>query len=316
MAAPNTTTADLANLVEQILDQYIRLDLRSMPMFRSFVDTRAVDPNMERGSGVVFNFHQDLAPATTPIDEVTDPVGVSMNDTNQVVVTLEEYGNYTVVTRKLEEFAFDNNLQGNIGNIIAYNMADSMDIVLRDVLDGGTQTLTIEGGALTVGGTEANITATDIYSSDLIRYIVAKLRGANTRALRGDLYVTVVHPDVSHDIRAEAGPKGWRVPHEQVAPGPLYAGEIGTWESSIFVESPRTGIVAGGGAAGADVYYTYTFAQEAIAEAVAIEPRAVVGGRVVDPLDRKTAIGWHSLLGWNLFRPECMWLSKSASSIA
>lgn len=316
MAAPNTTTADLANLVEQILDQYIRLDLRSIPMFRMFVDTRAVDPNMERGSGVVFNFHQDLAPATTPIDEVTDPVGVSMNDTTQVVVTLEEYGNYTVVTRKLEEFAFDSNLQGNIANIIAYNMADSMDIVLRNVLDTGTQTLSVEGGTLTPGGDGSLTGGSDVFTSDAIRYAVAKLRGASTRPLRGELYVTVVHPDVSHDIRAEAGPKGWRVPHEQVDPSRLYAGEVGTWESSIFVESPRTGIDAGGGAGGADVYNSYTFAQEAIAEAVAIEPRPVVGGRVVDPLDRKTAIGWHSLIGWNLFRPECMWVTKTASSIA
>ena len=315
MAVPYTDTTALANLVTAAYDRMIRLQLRSIPMFRQFADTRAEDQT-HPGNSVLFQIHKDLAPVTTPLDEVTDPAGVSLANTDTITVTLLEYGNYTVVTKRLEHFALDNALDSRIANILAYNQADSVDRLVRVILDGSTNVLRIIGGVLTPGGGPVTgVTATDVFSSKAVRFAVAKMRGNNIVPWNGDLYATVVHPDVSHDLRSEAGPNGWRSPHEYVDTTNLYAGEIGSWEGARFVENPRTAIAADGGATNTDVYYSYMFGREALAEVVAEEFHTVLNGRVVDPLDRKTALGWYGIAGWNLFRPKSLTVIKSSSSI-
>jgi hypothetical protein len=62
------------------------------------------------------------------------------------------------------------------------------------------------------------------------------------------------------------------------------------------------------------VYNTYLVGQQALAEAVAIDPHVVVGP-VVDALMRNRPIGWYGLLGWSLYRPQASWLVRSASSV-
>ncbi|HEX6827466.1 MAG TPA: N4-gp56 family major capsid protein [Burkholderiales bacterium] len=315
MAVPYTGTTALSNLVTAAYDRLIRLQLRSIPTFRQFADTRA-EQQTHPGNSVVFQIHQDLAPATTALNEETDPAGVSLANTTQVTVTLLEYGNYTVVTKRLEHFALDSSLDGNIANILAYNQADSVDRLIRVVLDGSTNVIRIIAGVLTPSdGVVTGVTATDAFSGKAARYAVAKMRGNNVIPWNGELYAGVLHPDVAHDLRVEAGPNAWRAPHEYVDPGNLYAGEVGSWEGIRFVENPRTAIGVDGGATGTNIYYSYIFGREALAEVVAEEFHTVLGGRVVDPLDRKTALGWYGIAGWNLFRPQALTVVKSASTI-
>lgn len=315
MAAPYTATSDLANLVTTAYDQKIRLALRNVPMFRSLCDTKPVDQT-HPGSSVVFNIHADLAPATTPLNEVTDPSGVSLSDTSQVTVTLQEYGNYSVITKRLEEFAYDNALDSNIANILAYNQADSVDTLVRTVMDGSTNVIREIGGTLTPSdGVVTGVTATDTFKSKHIRYAVAKLRGGSVVPWRGDLFAAYIHPDVAHDLRAESGTLGWRVPHEYASNDAIWAAEVGTYEGAFFVESPRCKVDADAGATTTDVYHTYIVGKEAIAEAVAEEFHTVIDGVVVDPLKRKSTIGWFGIAGWSLFRSPSLTVVKTASSI-
>jgi len=315
MAAPYTGTTDLANLVTAAYDRLIRLQLRSIPMFRTFADTKPVQQT-HPGSSVIFQIHQDLAPVTAVLDETVDPAGVSLANTTPVTVTLNEYGNYTVVTKKLEAFNLDSSLDANLANILAFNQADSVDRVVRGALEASTNMIRVIGGVLTPGsGVLTGITATDSFSSKVARLAVAKLRGASVVPWTGEQYAGVVHPDVAHDLRVEASPNAWRSPHEYVDPGALYAGEVGSWEGIRFVENPRCLIGMDAGATGTNVYSSYIMGREALAEAVSEEFHTVLNGRVVDPLDRKTAMGWYGIAGWNLFRPQSMFLVKTASTI-
>jgi hypothetical protein len=66
---------------------------------------------------------------------------------------------------------------------------------------------------------------------------------------------------VSYDLRRETGNASWNAPHVQVDTANIYMGEIGTFESVRFIETPRTKVRAnasdGAGAAGnIDVYDT------------------------------------------------------------
>jgi len=304
MAAPYSDTAALANLVQAAYDRSVRLALRATPQFRVMADTKPVQQSMP-GSSVVFNIHQDLAPATTPLNEVNDPTGVSFSNSTPVTVTLNEYGNFTVVTKKLQEFALDANLDTNVANVIAYNQADSIDKVVEAVLQTSTNRIYEGSGGQGVGAG----TPTGPIKARNVRYAVAKLRGASVSTVDGVNYASFIHPDASHDLRVETGAEAWRAPHIYVDPANIYAGEIGTFEGVRFIETPRCSVSTG-------FYNTYVMGREALAEAVAQEFSVVVDGDIVDPLNRKTALGWYGIAGWSLFRPESMWRIVTTSTIS
>jgi hypothetical protein len=97
----------------------------------------------------------------------------------------------------------------------------------------------------------------------------------------------------------------------------IWAGEIGEYEGSAFIETPRatnaqTG--SGSGATQTRVFNTYTVGQQALAEAVA-EEFHTVRGPVVDKLTRFQPLGWYGVAGWSLYRTQALILSQTSSSI-
>jgi N4-gp56 family major capsid protein len=123
-----------------------------------------------------------------------------------------------------------------IANIIAYNLADSIDTVAMTTLRSGTNNI-FAGNATAVG----NVDAADTLDSADIRRAVAKLRANKAKGRRGNAYWVGIHPEVSHDLRAETGDLGWRYPQSQSASeaSKIWAGEIGEYEGAFFVESSR-----------------------------------------------------------------------------
>lgn len=317
MADAYNSTAVLTNLVKTAYDRKMRLALRSVPQFRAIADTRPA-AQTNPGDSVAFHIYSDLAAATTPLNEVTEPDAVAIANPTPISVTLQERGNYAVVTKRLQEFSLDGSLNGNIANILAFNMVDSLDKVIEAVLAGGSQVVRESAGSLSTSAAITTITGTDVVKSRDFRYAITKLRAANVVPTRGDAYACYIHPEVSLDLRTETGAASWRVPQEYERSEELLAGEIGKWEGGIFIETPRCGNAQSGSGAGATqtrVFNSYVVGQEALAEAVAEEPHVVLDGVIVDPLRRKTAMGWYGILGWNRFRPESLWRIESTSSI-
>lgn len=308
-----SSTSTIPNLVTAAYDRYMRLALRSVPQFRTLADTRAVQQT-HPGSSVIFSLYSDLADASSTINEVTDPEIVQIPDPTRVTVTLGEYGNYTVLTKRLEAFSLDAAIDTNAANMIAFNMASSIDAVVQAKLAASTQYIREIAGSLATSGNVNTVTATDTAKARDFRYAVTKLRAANVIGTRGEHYATVVHPSVAHDLRIETGSTGWRTPHEYVDTSGIYAGELGTFEGSLFLESPRC-TNATVGASSARVYNSYVMGREALAEAVASEFGIVVGGTIADPLNRKMALGWTGIAGWSLFRTEAMWLVQTAATV-
>ena len=303
-----------ANLVTQAYDRLVEFSLRSVPSFRAIADKK---PAMQShpGSSVLFQVYNDLAVKTSALDETVDPDAVAVPATTTIPVTLSEYGNAIISTRKLDLFSLAD-VEPALANIIAYNMNDSLDTIVRSVLAGGTQVIREIAGAISTAAV-TGVTAADTIKAKDIRYVVAKMRAANVVPRRGSLYASYIHPEVSHDLRAETGTASWRQPHEYVDPAGIYAGEIGTFEGVAFIESPRLPNSQAGSGAGASqtrVYDTFVMGQQALAEAVAEEPHTVIGP-VTDKLMRLRPIGWYGVLGWNLYRPEALYRIQTASSV-
>lgn len=283
-------------------------------MFRAVADKRPAQQAMP-GSSVVFELYSDLAVASSALTETTDVDAVAITNPTTVTVTLAEYGSAVLNTRKVELFSLSD-VKPAIANIVAYNMLNSVDGVVLTELRQGTNTIREISGALSFAGSTVTVTGTDTFKSRDIRAAVAKLRTNNAVPRKSGLYWCSIHPEVSHDLRADTGASGWRDPHNYSAPDQIWAGEIGQYEGAYFVESPRNYNAVDAGTGGNTVrsFRTIFAGQQALAEAVA-EEFGVVVGNVTDKLKRFTPIGWYGVAGWKRYREPALYRVETTSSI-
>jgi N4-gp56 family major capsid protein len=228
-------TSGGAGLVQQAYDRLLEFALRSEPLIRSVADKTPARQSIP-GSTVVLQKYVDLAQKTSTLSETTDPDALALSTPTTVSITLNEYGNSVLVTRALELFSLAD-VDPAIANIIAYNLADSIDAVAMETLRGGDNKI-FSGNTAT---TTATVTAASTIDSADIRRAVAKLRSAKAVARKGSLYWAGIHPEVSHDLRAESSSgQGWLLPNQYgSSQDRIWAGEIGNYEGAFYIESPR-----------------------------------------------------------------------------
>ena len=228
-------TSGGAGLVQQAYDRLLEFALRSEPLIRSVADKTPARQSIP-GSTVVLQKYVDLAQKTSTLSETTDPDALALSTPTTVSITLNEYGNSVLVTRALELFSLAD-VDPAIANIIAYNLADSIDAVAMETLRGGSNII-YSGNTAT---TTATVTAASTIDSADIRRAVAKLRSAKAVARKGSLYWAGIHPEVSHDLRAESSSgQGWLLPNQYgSSQDRIWAGEIGNYEGAFYIESPR-----------------------------------------------------------------------------
>ena len=296
-------------------DRLAYFALRSELLFDQAADVQATNQAMT-GSSVIFTIFSELATVTTPLTETSDVTAVAMADAN-VTVTLTEYGNTVNTTAKLRGTAFLD-VDAAAANLIGYNAGSSMDEVVRDVLAGGTNVV-YAGGGSTTPTSRATVEVDDIIEANDVRKVTAALRGASVSPWNG-YYIGFIHPDVSYDLRRETGNASWNAPHVNMDTANIYTGEIGTFESVRFIETPRTKVRTDDGDANVDVYDTYIMGRQALAKAYSFVDGngpvpQVRRGPVVDSLMRFNPIGWYWLGGYGRFREASLRRIESSSSI-
>ncbi len=326
MANAFTGTGAMSNLVQTAYDRALEFALRKQPMYRQIADKRPVEQSMP-GSSVVFSLYQDLAQQITPLNELVDPDAVAAGNPTTVSVTLNEYGNSILVSNKLDLFSFTDVTAGLV-NQVAWNLIDSVDLIVQNVLAAGTQTLRRNPatGAVTYGfGTTPtqptalntiDNSANSLFNSDMARFAPTQLRTNAVHPNKDSMYTAYIHPQVSYDLRRETGAAAWRDPHNYSAAGNIWAGEIGAYEGAAYIETPRNqNVQSGAGAGGTQtrVFNTYFTGQQALAEAVA-EEFHTVRGPVVDKLQRFQPLGWYGVAGWSLYRPESLIVAQTSST--
>jgi len=321
MANAFTDTTAMSNAVQTAYDKFFEFALRAQPLFRQVADKRPAQQTAPGGS-VVLERYQDLATAVTPLTEAVDPDSVAIGNPTTTTITLNEYGNPVLRTRKLYLFSLTD-VDPAIANIVAFNAADSIDSVVQTVLRAGTNVIQRKAGTVSyvTNGTlttpvGTTMTATDGYTSVMARLAVVKLRTNKAVPRKGSLYWCAIHPEVSYDLRSETGAAAWRDPHNYSAAGNIWAGEIGAYEGAFYVESPRcyNAVDAGTGDNTVRRFRTYYAGQQALAEAVADEFHTVAGP-ITDKLMRFRPLGWYGVAGWARYREEALVRAESTSTI-
>ena len=310
------TQASSLGVDQAAYDRMAYFALRSELLFDQAADVQASNQTMP-GSSVIFTIFSELATATTPLTETSDVDPVAMGDAN-VTVTLAEYGNTINTTAKLRGTAFLD-VDAAAANLIGYNAGNSMDVIVREVLAGGTNVV-YGGGGSTSPSSRVTVQAEDIIEANDVRKVTAALRGANVSPWNG-YYIGFIHPDVSYDLRRETGNSSWNAPHVNMDTANIYTGEIGTFESVRFIETPRTKVRTDlGESSTVDVYDTYIMGRQALAKAYSFVDGngpvpSIRRGPVVDSLMRFNPIGWYWLGGYGRFREASLRRIESSSSL-
>jgi len=291
---------------------------RSQPMYEMIADVRST-AQTHNGASVQFNIYDNMAQATSALTEASDVTAVALGDST-VVVTLAEYGNAVITTAKLRGTSFLN-VDADAANIIGYNMVDSVDKLVSNVANAGTNVIYAQGSMGSRPTSRVGIADAATFGAQEGRQAVASLRGDSAPGWENGNYMAIVHPDVSYDLRGETAVTDV-IQYQLYQEGaPIRAGSIGTFNGINYIENPRAPILDDAGATSTtNVYQTIVVGRQGLAKAFSRAPGfgeqpSIVFGPVTDTLRRFNPVGWYHLAGWGIFRQECLRRIESSSSI-
>jgi len=291
---------------------------RSQPMYEMVADVRST-AQTHNGASVQFNIYDNMAQATSALTETSDVTAVALGDST-VVVTLAEYGNAVITTAKLRGTSFLN-VDADAANIIGYNMVDSVDKIVSDVANGGTNVIYAQGSAGSRPTSRGAVSDAATFGAQEARMAVAELRTASAPGFENGNYIGLIHPDVSFDLREQTAVTDviqYQIRQEGAA---VRNGSIGVFGGIEWIENPRAPILDDAGATSTtNVYQTLVAGRQALAKAFSRAPGfgedpSVVFGPVTDTLRRFHPVGWYHLVGYGRFREASMQRIETSSSI-
>ena len=273
-----TGAADEMSIVKATFDKIINFRLRFEPMYQQFATVKPVREAAYPGSKVTLfrTGAQGLQLAKTPLSEYADPDAVALPGLeDKLDVTVNEYGNATVVTQRLKRFSWTT-IDPLQAEYVARNLKDTVDSTYMDAVyaaDGGwlgggfrQAQVNADGSvALTANGTMAEdkmfpdagkhgmiaadqrggapATPGGPLTASVVRRVVAHFRSLGVRPMADGYYVALVTPEVALQLREDSateGANGWRYPHLDGSwNGSILSGTIGIFEGVRFIEGPQ-----------------------------------------------------------------------------
>ena len=313
-----TGTGQLTNQVTTAFEQIAYFALRSQPLYEMVADVRSTAQS-HNAATVQFTFYPNMAQVTGALTEATDVTPVALTD-SKVDVALAEYGSSVITTALIRGTSFLN-VDADAANIIGYNMVDSIDKVVSNVIMAGTNVIYAQGSMGSRPTSRVGIADAATFGAQEGRQAVASLRGDSAPGWENGNYMAIIHPDVSYDLRGETAVTDV-IQYQLYQEGaPIRAGSIGTFNGINYIENPRAPILDDAGATSTtNVYQTIVVGRQGLAKAFSRAPGfgeqpSIVFGPVTDTLRRFNPVGWYHLAGWGIFRQECLRRIESSSSI-
>jgi N4-gp56 family major capsid protein len=242
------------------------------------------------GSGKTIEFRQfmPLAKVTTELVEGVTPDGQAL-DVSAITAQVKQYGGYVTLSDLLELTAIDN-IKTEAVQLIGSQAGRSLDTVVREVLNGGTNVQYHNGER----ANRAAIQATDTLTVLAVRQAVRTLKRQNAKPINGD-FVGIVHPDAAFDLMSDPSWVDW---HKYTTPENMYENEIGKIAGVRFVETTEAKIFDGAGDGGMDIYSTLIIAANAYGTTditgggLQLITKQKGSAGTADPLDQRSTVGW------------------------
>jgi N4-gp56 family major capsid protein len=204
--SPNNNTTSLSNEVAIWYDKVFLERARAMLVHQEGGQLRGIDGNV--GKQAIFNRFRPMAVTTTALTEGVNPSSTALVS-DQVTATLAEYGNSATVSRLLSTTDIDDRDKEKI-DVIAQNMGESLDAIVRN--------------ALYNGATALPSTSTD-FTPALTAQAVANLKKNKALMYPGTFgWVGKIQPETEYDLMQSTT---WQNAAVYSNVNALYEGEVG-----------------------------------------------------------------------------------------
>lgn len=236
------------------------------------------------GKSVIFNRYTPLAVATTPLTEGANGSEVAMTS-SQVTATLAEYGNYIKVSKLLKLTSIDEDAEEKV-DVLAQNMAETIDTLARDALTGGA-TVCYAGAKTAL----SDVAASNTLSAAELRKIRRTLLKNKAMKNKAGFFYGKIGPDTEMDL---IGDSTWVAAHSYKDTTELYKGYLGTLYGVDFLMATNAKTEAS-----TVTVYSNIFHGDQAAGAYDLSkdvPKLYIkvpnANDTSNPLDRFSTIGW------------------------
>lgn len=295
MAITSTTTTGFSALVQELVLAKAQEELRGRlvhVMPGNYVPGRFV-----KGTNTIrFARYADLTPDTTPLSEGESPETQALSIGSDYF-TATQYGK-TIAVTDLAQLDSPHDLISIASERIARQAAETMDIVVKDVLAAGTN-VKYAGDATS----RATVAQTDVITGALVKKMVATLKAANVPTFADGFYRCILHPFQEYDILTDTANGGWMDSTKYVDNTPLLNGEIGRYAGVRFLVSSNAKTFEEAGADDANVYSSFFFGPDAytVGDSQTLQAYFVSpGGDHNDPLAQRALAGFKMRFGAKL----------------
>ena len=238
MATTYTDTISTSNLPDALRTIYSAdLEFTATPMmvFDQFTESKN-DFKADRGQTVVWTIYRQLAPSISALSETVDVDGNQIQDF-QVTFSVAEHGYAIGTTEKLDLLSYHGPIANIVRDLLAPQMALTVDTLARNAFYAGAPTTYANGAA-----NRAALTTSDVATIDIIKQEAYRLSAQRVRPAGSD-YICVAHPAVIYDLREDSL---WQNAGVYSDPNRLLSGEVGRIFGVRFVESHQARLANAG----------------------------------------------------------------------
>lgn len=299
---PNTTTSQVTAAVNNYLDR--TLLVRAYPHFVHALWAQVRDLPRNNSAVIKFRRYGSLTAATTALTEGVTPAGSQLSITD-VTATVALYGDYVTATDFLDMTVIEN-MKTELAEILGDQMGDTIDRLVRTVLEAGT---TVQYASTAT--TTATVAAGMVMNGDEAREAVRTMTGNNAKHIARMInpstgfnsspvmpaFIGIISEDTHYDLKRDSD---W-VPVSEYADTAAILGpfEVGKLDEIRFVlAGSNASVSAAGGAGSIDVHRTIILGQEAYAisrisgEAAEVIVKPLGSAGTADPLNQRSTMGW------------------------
>jgi len=286
---------------EAIMDVYSKEILfQAQPILRFDVfSVKRTELSVTPGLTIKFLKYSNLTAGGILTENVE--LGTQALAASQIEITVGEYGNAVSVSELLLKASFDD-VMASASKLLGFDYAKIIDTVHRDTLLTATN-VKYAGQVASRGLVTAG------FGSTLVKDGVEVLATGNAPQVGGTNWICFVHPHQGRSMRDDTA---WINANQYAGSVAIFAGEIGMYEDTRFIETTQVKKVTGegGGATPADIYQAILIGAEAYGHAIALPVEMRDNG--VEDFGRKHSLAWYSIMGSGLIHDDRVCILESA----
>ena len=296
----NTLTT-LSPEAKQFYDRNLLERANPLLVLARFAQNRNIPRNS--GNQVSYRRFNKLSTITTPLVEGVTPSSQSLSIT-EITGTAAQYGGYVTISDAVDLLAIDPVITEST-DVLGEQAGESIEEIARAELVTGTSVVFANAVAnrATLAAVTDRIDSTDVRLAIKTLYVnnAKPFRGERNDQGQGGLYVGVIHPEAWFPY---IGQTLVTQTLQYSDPQGMYTLELPVFDQVAWYVTTMAPKFAAGGAAGADVYGTLIFGQNAYGMVdvagtgkfdTIVKP--IGSGGTSDPLNQRGTVAWKS---WQL----------------